>query len=420
MSFLQDYHLGPEPPESFHWRDGKYADWEVKLGDRTYSLHRVLLANGPRSCAFFSGACNAHFASPSSSDLSGVLPDRCHQHFERALDFVYGMDYDADPRSLVGLMKIADVLQCGALLRMCVRTMQHTVTDELAKEWLEEARALHMKAVASACVQRLINMKGAANLKSLETMTDQDAELCVEILSKDDLQVEEDDVAEFVLRTVEKTEDVNLQKKLWATVRFAGVSDHVLRDIAPTPANFEAMAVGLRDKCVGEIPLLRGSYWKQVRGSGIIVDHRRQVEFQNAGVAHSTRQRATIQLVKCENGAGSAIGFANKENVSEKVPCSEGGFAGAGTSGGYAISVFSNGLGNVWKNGSRLPIPPLKHVRDGMAVCATFDRSLAIVTFEVVGHSDEMIQIPVDATDLRTELVLTVSACSCGAKYRLL
>ncbi|CAJ1355724.1 unnamed protein product, partial [Effrenium voratum] len=414
---LEDVHCGPEAPPYFDWASSRFADWKVWLDDKTYHLHRVILAEGPRRCDFFAAAFNSAYES-TGTDLTHLLPSQCHPAFETALDFIYGHNSILNEENVCVLMKIGEVLQCGALVREAVKSMQHLFTDGLAEDWLREAQELQLKSVVAGCLERMINLKGAKNLQFLEHWASVDMEICVDILSKDDLQVEEDDVADFVLRVVPKVGvDTALQKALWGCVRFAGVSDAVLQKVSPCPGNFEAMACGLRAKCLGDAPHLRGSYWTKVKGRGHLGDDGRVVEFQGAGTAQSHRHRCTVQLLKCENGAGSAVGFATKDSGENSIPCSEGGFATR--SGSYAISVFSNGLGFVWKNGQRLAWPVLNHVREGKAVCATFDKGRGIVMFEVVGHEDEAIHVNVEDSDLADSFVFTVSSCTCGARYKL-
>lgn len=377
MGFLKDLYTGPQAPAAFEWVSGKYADWKVRVQDKTYHLHRVILAEGPRGCDMFSAAFNAAYEG-SGTDLTHLLPQQCHAAFETALDFIYGKDKVVNDENACLLMKIGEVLQCGALLRECGNVMLVHLSDQHAEEWLQEASALNLKAVVAPCLERMINLKGPSNLKNLEHWAKVDEDICIEILSKDDLQVEEDDVAEFVMRVVGWLEDPRVQQSLWSTVRFAGVSDAVLQKVEPSPSNFEAMAKGLRAKCLGETPHWRGSYWTSVMGRGHVAADGRLVEFQAAGTAQSFRHRCTIQLLKCENGAGSAIGFATKEAGRDHIMCSEGGFASGAGASSYAISVFSNGMGNVEKWETSLTGPekcarrskPVLHFRHGQKLCA--------------------------------------------------
>jgi len=417
MGFLKDLYTGPESPAAFDWVLGKYSDWKVVVEEKTYSLHRVILADGPRGCDMFAAAFNAAYEG-SGTDLTHLLPHQCHAAFESALDFIYGKDAVVNDGNVCLLLKIGEVLQCGALIRECGAVMMRELSDRHAEEWLQEASVLNLKAVVAPCLERMINLKGPSNLKNLEYWAKVDEDICIEILSKDDLQVEEDDVAEFVMQVVDAVEDVQVQQALWSTVRFAGVSDAVLQKVYPSPSNYEAMAKGLRAKCLGEVPHWRGSYWTSVRGRGHVGADGRLVEFQGAGTAQSFRHRCTVQLLKCENGAGSAIGFSIKGSGIDHIMCSEGGFATGSSSSCYAMSVFANGLGNVWKNGKRLSSKVLRNVREGQHLCCTFDMATRAVLFSVEGF-DECISVDVNEEDLDKDFVFTVSACTCGARYRL-
>lgn len=416
MVFIKDFYAGPAAPGFFDWSQGKYSDWKVRVNEKTYHLHRVLLADGPRGCDMLAAAFNAAYES-SGTDLTHLLPSACHDAFESALDFIYGRQEVVTEENVCHMLKIGEVLQCGALIRECASVMQRFLSDRNAEEWLREAQALNLKAVVGPCLERMINLKGPSNLKNLEYWTKVDEEICIEILSKDDLQVEEDDVAEFVMQVVQNVQEPAVQQALWSTVRFAGVSDAVLKKVEPSPSNFEAMAKGLRAKCLGEMPHWRGSYWTSVKGRGHVGADGRMVEFQGSGLAQSYRHRCTVQLLKCENGAGSAVGFGAKGEFGEQhIHCSEGGYATRGR--GYAISVFSNGLGNVWKNGKRVKALTLPNVREGQSICCTLDAARRLVLFQVEGIEDS-VSIQVDEEDLSEDFVFTVSSCTCGARYRL-
>lgn len=65
-------------------------------------------------------------------------------------------------------------------------------------------------------------------------------------------------------------------------------------------------------------------------------------------------------LKSFERPANAELFSACEECGEVHIMCSEGGFATHGS--GYAISVFSNGMGNVWKNGRRVPGMALKNV----------------------------------------------------------
>eukprot|EP00913_Durusdinium_trenchii_P011679 g10968.t1 len=321
---------------------------------------------------------------------------------KRPEDFIYGRQEVVTEENVCHMLKIGEVLQCGALIRECASVMQRFLSDRHAEEWLREAQALNLKAVVPSADR---TPKGPSNLKNLEYWTKVDEEICIEILSKDDLQVEEDDVAEFVMQVVQNVQEPAVQQALWSTVRFAGVSDAVLKKVEPSPSNFEAMAKGLRAKCLGEMPHWRGSYWTSVKGRGHVGADGRMVEFQGSGLAQSYRHR--------ENGAGSAVGFGAKGEFGEQhIHCSEGGYATRGR--GYAISVFSNGLGNVWKNGKRVKALTLPNVREGQSICCTLDAARRLVLFQVEGIEDS-VSIQVDEEDLSEDFVFTVSSCTCGA-----
>eukprot|EP00929_Paragymnodinium_shiwhaense_P042272 TRINITY_DN21897_c0_g2_i1.p1 TRINITY_DN21897_c0_g2~~TRINITY_DN21897_c0_g2_i1.p1 ORF type:complete len:631 (+),score=119.56 TRINITY_DN21897_c0_g2_i1:155-2047(+) len=99
------------------WKDGRFSDWPLKIGEQTYQLHAFLLA---RASQFFERQLTAVSAPepgtqapPRGSDLTEVLPQSCHAAFEDALDFIYSENqaaFEAPATKSLLLLKIADIL----------------------------------------------------------------------------------------------------------------------------------------------------------------------------------------------------------------------------------------------------------------------------------------------------------------------
>ena len=114
-------------PDGWDWRLEIWSDWTVKCGDTSYTVHRVLLGQGPRASAFFQGAFE--YAPPdATTDLTELLPlESRGRVFEFALYFIYGKEIHFtrpaaegfDSSAWVALYKVADVLQCDGLTRFC-------------------------------------------------------------------------------------------------------------------------------------------------------------------------------------------------------------------------------------------------------------------------------------------------------------
>lgn len=117
------------PPMALEWRDGKYSDWECRLGEETFRLHKVVLGAERRGSRFFAGAFNDGYDA-AGTDLAQLLPEPCHAHIQLAIDFMYGHDCQFDTESAVPLWKIADILQIDALLPLAAEAIgQHCSAD---------------------------------------------------------------------------------------------------------------------------------------------------------------------------------------------------------------------------------------------------------------------------------------------------
>mmetsp|Transcript_109241 Transcript_109241/g.308138 ORF Transcript_109241/g.308138 Transcript_109241/m.308138 type:complete len:641 (-) Transcript_109241:77-1999(-) len=73
------------------WREGRFANWTVLLGERRFRLHKYDLA---RSSTFFEAAMAEEYAS-SQTDLTGILPRPCWPVFEDLLDALYSEGIEA-------------------------------------------------------------------------------------------------------------------------------------------------------------------------------------------------------------------------------------------------------------------------------------------------------------------------------------
>lgn len=72
-------------PAAASWREGRFANWTVKLGERQLRLHKFILA---RSSTFFEAAMSEIYES-SRTDLTGMLPRKCWPLLDDILDAMY-------------------------------------------------------------------------------------------------------------------------------------------------------------------------------------------------------------------------------------------------------------------------------------------------------------------------------------------
>lgn len=154
-----------EPLLCFPWSDGEFADCQVTLAGKNYRLHRQLLAKGPRSCGFFEGAFREGGLRPDNSvavDLTALLPEACHPHFEAALGFIYGQRLDFSAESVALLFKIGDVLQGSSLMRASVSAMEGLYRDDpgwrTAVHFLELGTTLGCEGIVHHFLPRVVRV----------------------------------------------------------------------------------------------------------------------------------------------------------------------------------------------------------------------------------------------------------------------
>lgn len=144
----------------FSWQDSEFSDCEVMLAGQEYRLHRLMLAKGPRRCGFFEGAFRSSELSTKQTDLTELLPEACHLHFEAALDFLYGKDIDFTLESAAYLYKIGDVLQGEELMRASVNAMDQLHMEcpswKTAASFLEAGTELECEGIVSTFLPRLV------------------------------------------------------------------------------------------------------------------------------------------------------------------------------------------------------------------------------------------------------------------------
>jgi len=198
------------------WRDGRFSDWTVQVGETTYHLHAFLLA---RASQFFESHMSMASRAESEgkgtkgSDLSEVLPQSCHAAFEDALDFMYSENqaaFEAPASKALLLLKIADILGINSLFEAMGRRIEVAFSDT-APLLLEQYCRFHIPGTDDGAALRQIR-DGAVDLvvkKFQPFVTNSDmktallrlpARVLAEILDADELLVEsEDAVFDFVL-----------------------------------------------------------------------------------------------------------------------------------------------------------------------------------------------------------------------------
>lgn len=144
----------PRPPENplqlellFHprnrslsWRDVRFSDWTVLLGERTYQLHAYILA---RASVYFNHISERDVVR--STELTYVLPVSCHASFEIALDFIYSenqVTFEVPPSKALLLLRIAEILGISRLFEAMSLRIESTFS-ETAPLFLEQYYSIH-------------------------------------------------------------------------------------------------------------------------------------------------------------------------------------------------------------------------------------------------------------------------------------
>lgn len=194
------------------WRDGKWSNWTVLLGDKCYRLHTFNLA---RASLFFESTMNFTANQGSDkfeTDLSSVLPHACWASFESSLDFIYCDDqcaFKIDPASALYVFKIADILGIARLFEAAKCTIEQSFTH-WAPTFLEQCTQLgkdegqqdeHLKIIRETS-QRLLVTRFQPYFFQAETrapLLNLPENVIAEILADDDLAAKNEDIVfEFV------------------------------------------------------------------------------------------------------------------------------------------------------------------------------------------------------------------------------
>jgi len=206
------------------WRDGRFSDWAVQVGERSYCLHAFLLA---RASLFFEShmsiaartAAEEGHPGKRGSDLTEVLPQSCHAAFEDTLDFIYSENqsaFEAPASKALLLLKIADILGIGGLFEAMGRRIE-AAFSETAPLLLEQYCRFHIPGTDDGAALRKIR-EGAVELivrkfqpflaipEMRTALLRLPAAVLVEILEADDLLVASEDVVfDFVACRLQAT-----------------------------------------------------------------------------------------------------------------------------------------------------------------------------------------------------------------------
>lgn len=232
------------------WRTGLHSDWQLRLGQTEYRIHKVLTGHGPRASAFLCSAfttgqqlavgCTPEENRGAGScigetDLSNIVPEQVWPVFGEVLDYVYGEELHLTDENAVPLLRCADVLQIRSLFLLCVEGINELLSVTAAPKILADSVSL----LGGALAEQIQKAAQDVIAEHFDAYTIEDLQRIpttqlVQILKRDDLNLmHENEVFDRVLETVEllNSEDRKAEViQLWQTVRFGALSNsYVIR-----------------------------------------------------------------------------------------------------------------------------------------------------------------------------------------------
>jgi len=114
------------------WRGSEHTDWTLILGHEEYRIHKVIVATGDHASHFLAAAFRKHCGKQDCTDLTTLIPQRCWQYFEAALEFLYTGEASLTSENWAAMLKMADMLQIVSLYKKCVELGADLCTKENA------------------------------------------------------------------------------------------------------------------------------------------------------------------------------------------------------------------------------------------------------------------------------------------------
>mmetsp|Transcript_17956 Transcript_17956/g.38289 ORF Transcript_17956/g.38289 Transcript_17956/m.38289 type:complete len:452 (-) Transcript_17956:62-1417(-) len=227
----------PEEKEKLQrsWRGCEHSDWTLVLGQEEYAIHKVILATGERASAFLAASFRKHCGQQlERTDLTELVPRHCWPHFEAVLDFVYSGQVNITVESWGPMVKMADLLQIGALYTRCVEVGSDLITAETAPRIVTDAVELELGGelrdeVVGICTEVMVPCFSSYQVKDLRRVPIQ---VFKAILRRNDLEVtNEDEVLEFLLKLGSELGQADMIE-LWKCCRLHCLSPERILEVA--------------------------------------------------------------------------------------------------------------------------------------------------------------------------------------------
>ncbi|KAL0211722.1 hypothetical protein RCL1_005348 [Eukaryota sp. TZLM3-RCL] len=176
--------IPPIPPkldsfESF-FQSGLFSDVNIQVADRTFSLHRIILANASE---FFKALFSNEWKE-SGMDCIPVHFDDVDS-FQLLLKFIYAGIIEFSPSNVLNLLVCASQFQVNSLISKCSDYMERSVSHECAMSYIQAASVYGLIQVENRCISILAEAFGpiaeqdvaafnSLTLKQLKCLTDRE------------------------------------------------------------------------------------------------------------------------------------------------------------------------------------------------------------------------------------------------------
>jgi len=235
------------------WRGSEHTDWALILGHEEYRIHKVIVATGDHASHFLAGAFRKHCGKQDSTDLTSLLPQRCWQHFEAVLEFLYTGEVNLTVENWAAMLKMADLLQIVSLYKKCVEVggdlCTRTSAPRLAADTVELQLGSDLEQqVVQLAVDAIVPCFMSYEPKVLAVLP---IKVLSQLLRRSDLQVRnEDEVFQFLLRISSDFYDNPDYPDLWMCCRLQELSREMILEAAKVPhLPKEAFACALARQC---------------------------------------------------------------------------------------------------------------------------------------------------------------------------
>ena len=140
------------------WRQDKtqsFSDWTIVVkhdggDDKTYFVHKTMLAAGLRPSSYFVRCFNSSMAESASSTTTLTLQQSSAAAFPLYLDFAYTGELNATSATACALLHLADYLGCRALHEATIKFAKVDLSQTTCAVYLREASLYRLEKAEAA------------------------------------------------------------------------------------------------------------------------------------------------------------------------------------------------------------------------------------------------------------------------------